>query len=86
MGLSGTILAFFPCECALHSTFDHTTHPDEAIIPNHTQKIAHDDSAKKGRHTFSTLPEFDKAMKKIVAVPKEDVEKREKESRTPRVQ
>ena len=40
----------------------------------------------KNRHTFSTLPEFDKAMKKIVAVPKEDVEKREKESRTPRVQ
>ncbi len=40
----------------------------------------------KNRHTFSALPEFDKAMKKIVAVPKEDVEKREKESRTPRVQ
>lgn len=37
-------------------------------------------------HSFTALPEFDKAMKKIVAVPKEDVEKREKDSRTPRVQ
>ena len=40
----------------------------------------------QNRHSFSTLPEFDKAMKKLVAVPKEDVEKRDKESRTPRVQ
>ena len=38
----------------------------------------------QNRHTFATLPEFDKAMKKIVTVPKEEVEKREKESRTPR--
>ena len=29
----------------------------------------------QNRHTFATLPEFDKAMKKIVAVPKEDVER-----------
>lgn len=38
------------------------------------------------QHSFTALPEFDKAMKKIVAVPKEEVAKREKESRTPRVQ
>ncbi len=43
-------------------------------------------SPANNRHTFSSLPEFDQAMKKIVAVPKEEVEKRDKESRPPRVQ
>ncbi len=42
--------------------------------------------SSENQHAFATFSEFDKAMKKIVAVPKEDVEKREKESRTPRVQ
>jgi len=35
-------------------------------------------------HEFTKVPEFDQAMRKLVGVPKEDVEQREKESRTPR--
>ena len=59
---------------------------DETLIAKRAQRAGLNDTDKSDRHSFSTLPEFGKAMKKIVAVPKEEVEKREKESRTPRVQ
>ena len=36
-------------------------------------------------HKFAALSAFDEAMKKLAQVPKEDVEKREKATRTPRV-
>jgi hypothetical protein len=39
---------------------------------------------RKKAHPFSGMPEFDQAMRRIAAVPKEQVEKLERESRTPR--
>ena len=36
------------------------------------------------QHNFSKLPAFDEAMRKLIQVPKEDVEKREAAERTPR--
>lgn len=35
-------------------------------------------------HEFSKLPEFDQAIRKLVKVPKEAVEERERQARTPR--
>ena len=38
----------------------------------------------KNRHPFSKITDFDRAMRKLVDVPKDDVERRERESKTPR--
>lgn len=38
---------------------------------------------QQGQHKFTDLPEFNEAIRKLIQVPKEDVEKLEKASRTP---
>lgn len=40
---------------------------------------------QQSQHKFAELPGFDEAMRKLAQVPKEDVEKREAATRTPRV-
>jgi hypothetical protein len=41
-------------------------------------------AATQKPHEFTRIPEFDAAIRKIVKVPKEEIEKREQASKTPR--
>ncbi len=75
-------------DCGLHhprlttprgQTFCHWQNTHQASLQN-GQEVKPSEPSH-----FTALPAFDKAMKKIVAVTKEDVEKREKEPRTPRI-